>query len=308
MIDLISKIFLRKKDNNPKHNSSVEKNINLPDNNLSNKSGNTIIISLFEELKNSNIRNIEYKEDPILSQDIKITVEKIKLLKEAGFTQTAEYLKGLEVIKNYKKVEKLRDTHILLMNRYPLSLILSIDNFNKICKKYGLVYANTQFYKKEVPIKNLLEIQYAKPLHIDDRPSDLIKLKMNYNNSVPRAVKNWFDDRIFLSRELPSELDDYTLREFCPIKFNARWLYKTNGLTLIRMSRQGFFIAAPKTHFDLTTLLNNNSNCFEYNEVKYEQLNKDPIVFRFINGNYVQILTKWGEESEDVNLTNPISN
>ena len=62
----------------------------------------------------------------------------------------------------------------------------------------------------------------------------------------------------------------------------------------------GFFIAAPKSHFNLKSVIKKGK--FSFLSIRVTEV-KDPIVFRYCRGG-IQILSKWGLEGEETSLTN----
>ncbi len=78
---------------------------------------------------------------------------------------------------------------------------------------------------------------------------------------------------------------------------NLSWSAKT-------INRNGLFIAAPKNHFDLTGLSKEGLGFFDVKIINMD----DPIVFRYIRGGGIQVLSKWGIEASDSELINPIEN
>ncbi len=68
------------------------------------------------------------------------------------------------------------------------------------------------------------------------------------------------------------------------------------------IGQSGLFIAAPPSHFDLKELKKKTKHgWFSITEV----VAKDPIVFEYVRGGFVRILTKWGLEANDPTLVVP---
>lgn len=82
------------------------------------------------------------------------------------------------------------------------------------------------------------------------------------------------------------------------LRYNANFKYSM-------ISREGIFISAPKSHFDLTNLTAVNNHGY-YADVKPLRMveTKDPIAFQFLEGTpeypegFVRILSKWGTEDD----------
>ena len=191
-------------------------------------------------------------------------------------------------------------------NSYPFLKFLTMEEFDRICEKYDLVYAGVNRYVKNVPEKNISEIENAQPL----RERDQIKIKyrfiIDYFSYVPQEVRDFFNA---YEHDTNSDIDDRTLRDLCPIKYSGNYLYKVGGLTIETIDKTGLFIAAPKSHFDLDGASSDEDSgkrgFFDFKKIKPEP--KDPIVFRHVVGG-IQVLSKWGAEAEDPTLVNPITN
>jgi hypothetical protein len=71
--------------------------------------------------------------------------------------------------------------------------------------------------------------------------------------------------------------------------------------------KEGLFIAAPESEFDLSNLTKDKTGLKGYFKQIIEEKPDDPIVFRYVFGG-IQVLSKWGPEAEDPELINPIDN
>lgn len=67
------------------------------------------------------------------------------------------------------------------------------------------------------------------------------------------------------------------------------------------IEKDGIFIAAPSSHFDLKGLSKKTQHGFMR---VFKTEIKDPIVFRYVRGG-IQVLTKWGLEANDPDLVVP---
>jgi hypothetical protein len=85
-----------------------------------------------------------------------------------------------------------------------------------------------------------------------------------------------------------------------------------NGISReeITIDKSGFFIAAPKTHFNLKGLTQKSK--FGFFNVLTVTVPKDPIVFEYCKNGICRIITKWGTSDDqsylDPALTNEIYN
>lgn len=249
---------------------------------------------------------------------------KANRLAKIGFVKNEAVIKKKE-IDDYNKT---KDLIIELTNKealgikyysekYPFLKFLTESELDRICDKYGLVYAPVNHYKNDVPEKNLQEIENAQPLDKVDAINEIIYWEFNmpyhkpdskkelYNNLVKQLGKNIFTQEeltiILTNAGLPSNHEYQFLNAFWDL---AEHSFVCDG-TKHTENRKGYFIAAPKEHFDLTGLTTNKENkgFFQRTSVTY----KDPIVFRYVLGG-IQVITKWGLEAEDETLQVPILN
>jgi hypothetical protein len=193
-----------------------------------------------------------------------------------------------------------------------------VSELDRICDKYGLVYAPVGHYKMPVPDKNLKEIEDAQSLKSIDVQPDIVT-RTYYDDSMTRnwgykRVKqilggnSFTDDEIReLAKKHNIELRWNSTSDFFWLagrKFlseNDRPITKEETKTI---SRKGLFIAAPKDHFDLTGLTFDKKKGYFQTTI---QVKKDPIVFRYVKGG-IQVLTKWGLEADDPALQMEILN
>lgn len=191
---------------------------------------------------------------------------------------------------------------------YPFLKFLTDDELNRICDKYSLIHAPVGNYIKEVPEKNLRDIETAQPLN----PKDIYK-----TSYVLRSVDWWMstDPRYkdFVKNNLinkenifDKEPDEWDVQRYCKsigFTISSSSMYY-NSAKFEKLDKSGLFIAAPKTHFDLKGLSNKSKHGF-FRVFEIEV--KDPIVFRYVRGG-IQVITKWGLEASDPALVLPINN
>lgn len=204
---------------------------------------------------------------------------------------------------------------------YPFLKFLTINELDRICDKYGLVYAPVGNYKMPVPDKNLEEIENSQVLKYSDEclsevrrtfiddsygeerkkfyrklvqlfggnsftEEELRKLKIKHNLNIPDYR---FDDFFwYVARELKSHDDEHPI---------TKLIKETKDYS-------GLFIAAPKSHFDLSNLKFDDKKGFYKTKI---EIKKDPIVFRYVKGG-IQVLSKWGLEADDPALQHEILN
>lgn len=260
-------------------------------------------------------------------------VEKALRLKSLGFEKNG-------LVHNLGKTEeKIRQSDISIsMNSdlahkvsyysktYPFLKFLPESELDRICDKYGLVYAPVKHYKMPVPDKNLREIENAQPLKPADKQKNLVTYKFSPNwgqnfSEFNKLVKLFGGDT-FTEDELVEIHEKHFGKVGGHRLSDTFWYYgylasrgeiKNPVITEAFLAdavettydRSGLFIAAPKEHFDLTGLTFDEKK--GYFHAKTVRIIKDPIVFRYVKGG-IQVLTKWGLEAEDPALQVEILN
>ncbi len=190
---------------------------------------------------------------------------------------------------------------------YPFLKFVTEGELDRICNKYKLIHAPVKNYIKEVPEKNLRDIEKAQSLHeLDVREKRRILKVSQHMRSVDEKIKEFLDSGI----EIPGNIGGYDfqieswVREYLVSVGFPKFIhvYYTANVESIDMS--GLFIAAPKSHFDLGKLKKKSK--YGFFDVEIFEV-KDPIVFRYVKGG-IQILTMWGLEASDQSLLNPVNN
>jgi hypothetical protein len=292
---------------------------------------------LIEEIHNE----FDTAPERILQQALSIITEQkgLKVSLESEIEDKAIRLKNLGFVKNglvhkLDEIETRNKEKDLIIDMemkmaegiryyaqtYPFLKFLPVSELDRICDKYGLVYAPVKHYKMPVPDKNLKEIENAQPLKSTDVQPDIItrtyyddsyssNRKWGYNHIKKMLGGNSFtDDEI---RELAKK-HGITLRWNNPRDFfwevGRKFLSDDDMCITTEVvetsSRSGLFIAAPKDHFDLTGLTFDKKKGYFQTTI---QVKKDPIVFRYVKGG-IQVLTKWGLEADDPALQIEILN
>lgn len=250
---------------------------------------------------------IDTAEDRLLNKALeqieqvnKLTLEisKAERLKNLGFVNSESVIETTKELDKLNLAKTESNTILYYKETYPFLKFITVEELDRICDKYKLVYAPVINYTKDVPEKNLRDIENAQKLKYEDCAKSTYRYKFNYYSYVPKTVRR-FMNKLETQRLMEA---DSEFRSLCPIKYSGDHLYKTRGITSYRTDKSGLFIAAPKSHFNLNGLTKSRFGFF--NTVLEP---KDPIVFRYVQGG-VQIITKWGLEAEDPSLINPITN
>ena len=236
---------------------------------------------------------------------------KAKQLEKLGFLKSSSVKEAREL---NTKVALTKEQASLIREykqNYPFQKFLTEEELDRICQKYGLIYAPVGNYIGDVPQKNLNEITNAKNLDrfllpkndrfvkIDCSSSDVDNIELM--SIIKNPIKATFD--------LPRQYaDETTMMEFVrTIGYNGpRLKYPTLiKLEVTEISKEGLFIAAPEKDFDLTDI--SKKSKYGYFKSDVTLIIQDPIVFRYCKGG-VQVLSKWGEEASDELVVNPIEN
>lgn len=264
-------------------------------------------------------------------------VEKIgDRLKAIGFVNVPVATQASEIkkVKNERQalVVKTKEEADLInyyKQSYPFLKFLTEDELNRLCEKYNLIHAPVANYIKDVPEKNLRDIENAQAL----KEMDLLQNKLFFRTTSERNQQNL--DRTFLrlagltNGEITESdihriisnsqyhLSKNMVQFYCNECLTSNtWLfaivdkdlsgmdYYWNFSSVERIDKSGLFIAAPSTHFNLDGLKKKSKHGFFS---IFETEVKDPIVFRYVRGG-VQVITKWGLEANDPALVVPILN
>lgn len=184
--------------------------------------------------------------------------------KKIGFTSIPAAIKANQLVRSREDAELIEYYKMA----YPFLKFLTVSELERICKKYGLVYAESSRYIKDIPEKNIRDIEQSQPLKYKDAPPQNWQFFDSWPSNPFRMEMPLFSlGRDFVSRKDIMPQEPETIES--PLS-----------------------ICAPKSHFNLDGTRQKGVGFFEV---------KDPIVFRYVRGG-VQIITKWGLEAEDPEL------
>jgi hypothetical protein len=238
------------------------------------------------------------------------TVETAKRLRLFGFINTPIAKQGAEIIEKVEMSKKEAKLIQYYMKEYPFLKFLTVAELDRICQKYNLMYATVDRYIQDVPIKNLEDIERAQTLKYEDEETNHKWVEISKFWEGNDELKSWLKEKggkisITTSRERGEEPTESSVKEgILNMGYKGGFgKYIFQKATVFEEKREGLFIAAPESHFNLEGL---KKNGFGFFEVKRTEI-KDPIVFRFVRDG-VQVITKWGLEAEDPSLILPINN
>jgi hypothetical protein len=260
-------------------------------------------------------------------------LQKAVRLKGLGFVNSVEtkVLKSIDYI-NEDKV--LFPFTIKYYNEtYPFLKFLTEEKLKELCVKHNLCFAPVENYLGTIPDKNLNEIERAQLLLEKDTPNKRYFMKVmtfwdydgknSVNSRIKEHYKNWvqYDGRINKWEERwqrgiseISDVSSYLNRKLNLTEKETRFVV-LKDIVVEAFLTNLYICSSEDTFVDLDTLIKEDNNSyykpFELEKPSEQKLYpkiKDPIVFRFVKGGGVQILSKWGDESNEEELINPTDN
>ena len=133
--------------------------------NIFSKKPQFTVEQIHKEIDEAPVKRLEILKEAAsginISNELPLLKAKVKKLKDLGFTNSEEIQKLEKMEANLKEIMKPSselERHIAFHSRFINYKVLKLEDFNKICEKYDLVYAPIENYIKEVPEKNLDEM------------------------------------------------------------------------------------------------------------------------------------------------------
>jgi hypothetical protein len=286
------------------------------------------MLQLFKKPKPMEVIHAEFDsaQDRILDECEKILAElkiptetqiekKALILKDLGFVNS-EVIQQAKILK--EKSQKIEQKINLTINqaktiryfkeKYPFEKFITIDELNRICEKYHLIYAPAQNYIKDIPEKNVLEMKNCKKLEIKDR-SELNRIIVYFKfwGDATKEYKDFINSNV-LDKPIPYWVDidsESSFRKyFKSLNSNLEYIgtYYFNEIKVETVNKSGLFVAAPKSHFNLEGL--DKKTEYGFFNVTIQEV-KDPVVFEYCKNDICRIITKWGTD-DDQSYLDPI--
>lgn len=209
-------------------------------------------------------------------QELLDKANRLKKLEFVSVESTIEAKKEqqrlFELEKENTEKQTLKKAIEYFSNKYPLYKFITEDSVKKICEKYNLIYGEVQYYKGDVPDKNLKEIENFK---INEKDKlYLLHYFSHYNESL--NTTRYIDYDKITTKHTTKSFDT----KICEAPLE---------------------IVAPSKDFNLTDEM--------IIDFKVSKINiPDPIVLQPVSYNrnkYYLIVTAWGQESSDPLVLNP---
>lgn len=188
---------------------------------------------------------------------------------------------------------------------FPTLKFLTVQELNRICNEYNLIYAPIGLYLEDVPEKNLKDIENCPYLPSELKPDlDLeIVLYSNYNGN--KKFHKMFPNGVIYDYMIPVDWK-HMVRSSTRRSLTENFIREVYGIDNISISdcdvtdnyKKGLFIAAPKSHFKIDKDSNVVNNQLVKRRKFFVPEPKDPIVFRYCLGG-IQVITKWGKVATD---------
>lgn len=274
------------------------------------KSQRQIIQEIHNEFDTAEDRLLCEAQKIISSNSEKVVYDKAKRLKDAGFVNTELVLMASAKQQALVNGKEQADLIMYYKQKYPFQKFITQQELDRICNKYGLVYAPVANYTKEVPDKNLFDIENAEEVDVLDRVENEYWIEITksyYERKIPSNQPKKFIlpkeiKRSYLSTNHSASRWSILNTHLSGFSDSSTWFVENHTCTEIK--KEGLFIAAPMSHFKMDGL--KKKGRFGFLNISITEV-KDPIVFRYVRGG-IQIITKWGLEASDPSLLNDIDN
>lgn len=252
-------------------------------------------------------------------------IRKANLMKSLGFSNENEIIHKLEreeslisdTKEKIKNAELLYNTFLSIQKQYPNDKIVSKEDFEKVLEKYNLVYAPASCYIKDVPEKNLIEIEKSGTTSYRHQPDSFrILTSIKFYNDISKKEQNKIlevlaDKRVFKQDSYISLYEVGDIIHLNEVKLSTRFSNIVSSVDCEKVNRATLMIAAPRSHFNLKNgYLSDKYEYVKGKELKVSYETRDPIAFHIIksdNIEYIRISSKWGTD-DDQSYLDPLVN
>lgn len=258
-----------------------------------------------------NLLNFDLEENAIQEDTNKKELEKALTLKNLGFINSPTTIEGTKKLEKIKLSNQQLEGLRYYNTKYPNSKFITLERFNKIRDKYGLMYERVAYYKEAIPDSMLQQITSKRKIEQVDIPHELYRVTVNSysRNSFKKFLKlKGKTEPIFTNEEVRESHEKY--RRDVP----RRWVFGESGenmvfydeLTKLGLDVHGFkgekitdyqslYILAPHNHF-----LNQHVKVFTKSFLySFLYSFNEPLVFQHCKGGFIRILTDWEYETKE---------
>lgn len=272
--------FLRNRtiDREPIYNHAP---ITKPEIELSNKSVNEIIQQIHDEFDAAE-NNLLKSAKEILAVSADTT--KGERLHKLGFANSKVAVDSLQLISDKNFNKQLAEAIEYFRIYYPNNKFITENMVQSICKKYGIVLAEAEYYQGDVPEKNLSEIE-----SFTLRNEDCNKLHIGWHDNEGRRLNTKTADGYYGYMQ------------------NERWgsfIHVEDQTKTIHFDKPAFKICASVKDFDIRNLRLKEG-------YKLELHIPDPVVLQPVTHETIKgylVISKWGLEGDDKELVNETNN
>lgn len=250
----------------------------------SKKSQEAIIAEIHNEFDSASEKLLQEAKDLLDG----VNTEKAERLKSLGFTQSKPVSETREAQQLKARNEELAKRVDYFRQWYPHNKFITEQAVQQICEKYGLVFGDAQYYRGDVPEKNVKEMEVFSLRKEDIRTESSWEemITRGFRNSMERVISHGPFGQAIIIR------DNDTV-------FGIDYGFGDEPRRKQKKTKPAFKICAPESDFDMT-MLRSVGHRLELNV-------PDPIVLQPVNGGYL-IVTKWGLEASDELVVNEKQN
>jgi len=244
-----------------------------------------VIEAIHNEFDSSTDRLLKEAKE-ILSRDV--CTAKGEELSKLGFVRSKASVETKEIIATKQQKEAVAKHIQYYQQWYPFNKFITEGEVERICKKYGLLCGEAEYYTGDVPDKNVKEISSFKL-----REDDCTKYRCHWFKMLDGASRfRYYSPSIENEGNYGYVKNERWGHQFYPI---------SNHEQEFHYEKTPFKICASVKDFDM-------DNMRVTDGYKLDKNIPDPIVLQPVNGGYL-IISIWGlPEDANKELSNPINN
>lgn len=247
----------------------------------------TVVVEAIHNEFDSSTERLLKEANEILNRDF--STAKGEELSKLGFVRSKASVETKEMIATKQQKEAVAKHIQYYKQWYPFNKFITEEEVERICKKYGLLCGEAEYYTGDVPDKNVKEISSFKL-----RDDECIKHRCHWYKPDMDNMRGYR----YFSQCLKEEGQFGWLE-------SIRFGYKLNRISDetqdFHYEKPPFKICASVKDFDMDNMRITDG-------YKLDKNIPDPIVLQPVNGGYL-IVSKWGlPEDANTELLNPTNN